>query len=104
MSVTCKVLEKISGITSTPTFKDLARIKGSLLNAGSSAIERSSAETLPDRMERLEIADFDLPAERIGQLRFEFGAETIYVDQEGKSNDDEQKDRNHDPDNFQMLS
>src|ERR1700690_3306059 len=55
MSVTCKVLEKINGITSTPTFSDLARMKGSLLNAGSSAIERSSAETVPERMERLRL-------------------------------------------------
>src|SRR6476469_1142898 len=55
MSVTCSFLEKISGITSTPTLSDLARMNGSLLKAGSSAIERSSAETLPDRMERLRL-------------------------------------------------
>src|SRR5690349_13935933 len=55
ISVTCKVLERISGITSTPTFSDLARIKASLLKVGSSAIDRSSAETLPDRMERLRL-------------------------------------------------
>ena len=30
-SVTCRVLEKISGITFTPTFNALARMKGSLL-------------------------------------------------------------------------
>src|SRR6202142_3203236 len=44
MSVTCNALEKISGITSTPTFSDLARMKGALLKAGSSAMERSSAQ------------------------------------------------------------
>src|SRR6185369_2484181 len=55
ISVTCSFFEKISGITSTPTFRDLARMKGSLLNAGSSAIERSSAETLPERIERLRL-------------------------------------------------
>src|SRR5450432_1199866 len=55
ISVTCKALEKISGITSTPTFSDLARMKASLLKAGSSAIERSSAETLPERIERLRL-------------------------------------------------
>src|SRR6266478_4617909 len=55
ISVTCKALEKIRGITSTPTFSDLARMKGSLLNAGSSAIDKSSAETLPERMERLRL-------------------------------------------------
>ena len=52
-SVTCRVLEKTSGIISTPTFRSLARTKASLLNAGSSAIERFSAETLPDKIERL---------------------------------------------------
>src|ERR1043166_2255153 len=51
-SLTLSCLEKISGISSTPTFRLLARTKGSLLNAGSSAIERSSAETLPDKIDR----------------------------------------------------
>src|SRR6266852_9902502 len=55
ISVTCSVLEKISGITSTPTFSALARMKGSLLKPGSSEIDRSSAETLPDKMERLRL-------------------------------------------------
>src|SRR5713101_2525961 len=54
-SVTWRVLEKISGITSTPTFSALARTNGSLLKAGSSAMERSSAETLPVRTERLRL-------------------------------------------------
>ncbi len=45
-SVTFSVFEKISGISSTPTLKDFACTKAELLNAGSSAIEMSSAETL----------------------------------------------------------
>ena len=48
-------LEKISGITSTPTFSDLAVINGDLLNLGSSAIAIFSASTLPDSRERLRL-------------------------------------------------
>src|SRR5205823_7574323 len=50
-SVTCNVLLNTSGITSTPTLSALAVTNGALLNAGSSAIARSSAETLPVRIE-----------------------------------------------------
>ena len=41
--VTFSVLEKISGISWTPTFKDFAVRKGDGLKLGSSPIERSSA-------------------------------------------------------------
>src|SRR5580765_1993629 len=51
-SVTFKVLEKISGIISTPTLSDLACTNGDLLKAGSSAMEMLSAETLPESSER----------------------------------------------------
>src|SRR6266567_641545 len=47
-SVTLSVLEKISGIISTPTFSDFASTKADLLNAGSSAMEMLSADTLPE--------------------------------------------------------
>src|SRR5450755_2492531 len=47
-SVTFRVFEKISGISSTPTLSDLACTKADLLNTGSSAIEMSSADTLPE--------------------------------------------------------
>src|SRR5207244_1797659 len=50
-SVTCNVLSNTSGITSTPTLSPLAVTNGALPNAGSSAIARSSAETLPVRIE-----------------------------------------------------
>src|SRR5207302_9315306 len=50
-SVTCNVLLNTSGITSTPTLSPLAVTNGALPNAGSSAIARSSAETLPERIE-----------------------------------------------------
>ena len=47
-SVTFSVLEKISGINSTPTFSDLACTNGVWLKAGSSEIEMSSAFTEPE--------------------------------------------------------
>src|SRR6267143_650062 len=51
-SVTCSVLDKISGINSTPTFKDFACTKGDWLKAGSSAIEILSAVTPPESSDR----------------------------------------------------
>src|SRR5205807_7274805 len=51
-AVTCSALEKISGMTSTPTFNDFARIKGDWLKLGSSAMDRSSALTLPERIDK----------------------------------------------------
>ena len=45
--VTCSVFVKISGISSTPTLRDFAWTNGDLLKAGSSAMEMSSAATLP---------------------------------------------------------
>ena len=103
ISVTCKVLEKISGITSTPTFSDLARMKGSLLKAGSSAIDRSSAETLPDKMERLRLPTLTSRPSAVGKLRLQLGAEAVDVDQKGQRDHDQQKDGDHDPDNFQYA-
>ena len=50
-SVTCSALEKISGINSTPTFKDFACTKGDWLKAGSSAMEMLSAVTPPESSE-----------------------------------------------------
>ena len=50
-SVTFSVFEKISGIISTPTFSDFACTNGDWLNEGSSAIEMSSALTLPENNE-----------------------------------------------------
>src|SRR6266700_540525 len=52
ISVTFRVLEKISGIISTPTLKDLACTNGDLLKVGSSAMEMLSAEKLPENSER----------------------------------------------------
>src|SRR5258707_1282624 len=51
--VTCNAFEKISGIISTPTFKDFAVKNGVLLKAGSSAMERSSAARAPVSRDRL---------------------------------------------------
>src|SRR5207244_8328544 len=53
-SVTCNVLLNTSGITSTPTLSPLAVTNGALPNAGSSAIARSWAETLPVRIDSLQ--------------------------------------------------
>ena len=46
-------LEKMSGITSTPTFNDFIVINGDLLKAGSSAMLTFSTPTLPLKSERL---------------------------------------------------
>src|SRR6185369_14904027 len=51
-SVTLSCLDRIRGISSTPTLKLLAVTKGSLLNAGSSAMARFSAETLAARRDK----------------------------------------------------
>src|SRR5260370_19696181 len=51
-SVTCSAFEKIRGINSTPTFKDLAFTNGALLKAGSSAMEISSAVTPPFKIDK----------------------------------------------------
>src|SRR5271169_676030 len=47
-SVTFSVLEKISGIISTPTLRDFACTNADLLNSGSSAMEMLSADTPPE--------------------------------------------------------
>src|SRR5271167_1452231 len=47
--VMCSVLEKTSGIISTPTLSDLAVTNGFLLYPGSSAIEMLSADTVPEK-------------------------------------------------------
>ena len=47
MLVTFSCLEKMSGIISTPTFKDFAVKNGDELNFGSSPIERSCAVSAP---------------------------------------------------------
>jgi len=51
MPVTLSFFEKIRGWSSTPTFNDLAWMNGALLNAASSAIERSAAATPPEKIE-----------------------------------------------------
>ncbi len=56
--VTFNCLEKISGISATPTLSDFAVMKGDLLKAESSAMLMSSITTLPDRMERLRSPNF----------------------------------------------
>ncbi len=86
MPVTCSVLEKTSGITSTPALSDFAVTKGSLLNAGSSAMEMLSADTVPEKIGQAQVADFHLPSESAGQLRFQLRTEAIHVHQEGQSN------------------
>src|SRR5215467_3238480 len=48
-----RLLEKISGRISTPTFRDFAVRKDEELNLGSSPIERLSAESEPLMRERL---------------------------------------------------
>ena len=53
ISVTRISLEVMSGMTSTPTLRDFAVTNGVLPNAGSSAMEMLSAETLPVRIDRL---------------------------------------------------
>src|SRR5205085_3694588 len=53
MPVMFKVFEKISGMSSTPTCRDLAVRKGEELNLGSSPMERFSADSEPLRSERL---------------------------------------------------
>ena len=53
--VTCRALDMMSGIISTPTFKDFAVKKGDLLKAGSSAMERSSAASDPENNDRLRL-------------------------------------------------
>ena len=45
---TCRLRETKSDIRSTPTLTDLAVTKGALLNAGSSAIDRSSSAIPPE--------------------------------------------------------
>ena len=51
--VMCSVCEKISGITSTPISIDLAVRKGDVPNEGSSEMERSLAETKPEKTHSL---------------------------------------------------
>src|ERR1700682_5745302 len=51
-------LLKMSGISSTPTWSDFAWINGALLNLGSSAMERRSAPTLPEKTPRLKLPTF----------------------------------------------
>src|SRR5499425_3188184 len=53
MPVTLRLLEKISGIISTPTLSDLAVRKGEGLNFGSSPMERFFAVSEPEKRERL---------------------------------------------------
>jgi hypothetical protein len=53
MSVTLIFLEKINGMSSTPTFSDFAVTNGNFPNAGSSAMAILSAPTLPDRIDKL---------------------------------------------------
>src|SRR5437667_3068443 len=53
MSVTLIFLEKINGISSTPTFSDFAVTNGDFPNAGSSAMAILSAPTLPERIDKL---------------------------------------------------
>src|SRR5277367_1968091 len=55
ISVTLSCLEKIRGISSTPTLTFLAVRKGAELNLGSSLMETSSMPTEPPRMERLRL-------------------------------------------------
>src|SRR5215470_15233326 len=50
---TLSAFEVISGHISTPTLNDLAVRKGDLLKLGSSAMERSSAESAPEKIDRL---------------------------------------------------
>src|ERR1700722_14950489 len=56
--VTLSALEKISGISSTPTLSDFACTKALWLNAGSSAIEISSAFTAPENSESDKLPTF----------------------------------------------
>ncbi len=51
--VICKVLEKINGRMLTAALNDFAVMNASLPNAGSSAMEMLSAETLPENSEKL---------------------------------------------------
>ena len=53
MFVTLIFLEKINGISSTPTFSDFAVTNGDFPNAGSSAMAILSAPTLPERIDKL---------------------------------------------------
>src|SRR5258708_37299187 len=60
ISVTLSCLEKISGISSTPTLSDFAVRKGEGLNLGSSPIERSSAESAPRISDKLRLPSWTL--------------------------------------------
>src|SRR5262249_53767812 len=67
--VTCSRRENASADKSTPRLSDFAVRNGSRLNAGSSATERSSVATLPDRSDSLRLPTFT--ARPSAELRFD---------------------------------
>jgi len=68
MSVTFSCLEKISGISSTPTLRDLAVRKGEGLNLGSSADREVVRRKRSVDQRQAEIAQLDFAAQRGGSL------------------------------------
>jgi len=88
-----KVFEKISGMTLTPTFSDLAVRKGEELNLGSSPMEILSAESEPLKERKAQIAEFDFAAERGGSFFFNGGAELIDGNQKTARREQEQPAR-----------
>ncbi len=96
MPVTCRVLEKISGMISTPTLSDFAVTNGSLLKAGSSAIVMLSADTLPENIERLRLPNLHLPSQGGAEFGFQLRAKCVYVHQERQNQQDNDEDSNPD--------
>src|SRR5579859_1948253 len=77
MPVTFSVLEKMSGMSSTPTPRDFAVRKGEGLNLGSSLMTRFFAVIEPERIERLRSPsstlrprDFDAVSSIVGRKLF----------------------------------
>src|SRR6266496_169933 len=84
-SLTLSFLEKISGTSSTPICRLLACTKGSLLNAGSSAIERSSAETLPESMDKPRFPTFTSRPSAAVRVDSSFGRKLFTLMTKGKT-------------------
>ena len=54
-------------------------------------------------MERLRLPTLTSRPSAVGELRLQFGAEAVDVDQERKRDDDQQKNNDDNPDNFQYA-